>query len=189
MTAPTDDRHRPADALEQGMAAVLEAPRGTGTLDLVVRRPAPDAREVLEEGVLDVREGLVGDDWRRRPSRATDDGTPHPGRQLTLMRSRFAALVAGHVDRWALAGDQLFVDLDLSLDALPAGSRLAVGAAVIEVTDQEHTGCAKFAARYGREAHRLVWSPRGTALRLRGVYARVVEGGTIRPGDAVTLLA
>jgi len=188
MTAPTDRSHLTAAALEQGLAAVLDAPRGAGTLDLVVRRPTLDVREVLDEGVLDVVEGLVGDDWSRRPSRATADGSPHPGRQLTLMSSRFAALVAGDRDRWPLAGDQLFVDLDLSVDALPVGARLAVGAAVVEITDQEHTGCAKFAARYGRDAHQLVWSARGTALRLRGVYARVVEGGPVRAGDAVSVL-
>jgi MOSC domain-containing protein YiiM len=188
MTELSDIRHLGADELEAGLAAVAESPRGAGTLELVVRRPAVDVRDVVEEAVLDPEQGVVGDDWTRRGSTATPDGGPHRGRQLTLMNSRFVALVAGDRDRWALAGDQLFVDLDLSVEALPVGSRLAVGSAVIEMTDQDHTGCVKFADRYGRDAHKLVWSPRGRALRLRGAYAQVVLRGVVRPGDPIRVL-
>jgi hypothetical protein len=186
MEIATAPRQLTAAELEAGLVDVASSPSGTGTLDLVVRRPAVDVREVLAEGVLDLHEGLVGDSWTQRSSRFTDDGSPHPGRQLTLMNSRFAQLVSGAREAWPLAGDQLFVDLDLGVEALPVGTRLAIGAtAVIEITDQAHTGCVKFAERYGKDAHQLVWSPEGTARRLRGAYARVISPGVIRPGDPI----
>jgi hypothetical protein len=173
--------------LEAGLPDLQRSPREVGTLELVVRRPAVDAREVLPEAELDLTAGLVGDTWGERPSSRTPDRSPHPDMQLNVISSRFVELIAGpDRDAWALAGDQLYVDLDLSVDALPAGTRLAIGdRAVIEVTDQPHTGCAKFAARFGRDAHKLVWAEHGKALRLRGLNAKVVVPGTIRPGDAV----
>ncbi len=136
---------------------------------------------------LDPAAGLVGDSWSQRPSSRTTDGSPHPDMQLNVINSRFAELIAGpDRDAWALAGDQLYLDLDLSLDALPAGSRLAIGdRAVIEVTAEPHNGCAKFAARFGRDAHKIVWSAEGQRLRLRGLNARVLIGATIKPGDTV----
>jgi hypothetical protein len=173
------------DALEAGLPQVREAPRDQGVVRLIVRRPAVDAREVLEEGELSLEDGLVGDTWRRRGSSRSADGRAHPDMQLNVMNARAAALVAQHDDRWALAGDQLFVDLDLSGDNLPPGTRLAIGSAIIEVTDQPHTGCGKFVARFGLDAMKLVNSPVGRALNLRGICARVVQPGTIRVGDAV----
>jgi hypothetical protein len=174
--------------LEAALDGIRAAPTTEGVVDMVVRRPAEDEREVLEEGVLDLEEGLVGDDWRRRGSSSTDDGSAHPDRQLTLMGSRTIGAIAGARDRWPLAGDQLFVDLDLSPENLPPGTRLAVGSAVLEVTEELHTGCAKFTERFGKAAIRFVNSPSGRALRLRGMYAKVVEPGTVRPGDAVRKL-
>jgi len=157
---------------------LLGSPLQVGTVELVVCRPAVDERVALDEGMLDVAEGLVGDSWRARGA--------HAGRQLTVVNARFLALLAGP-DRWAEAGDQLYVDLDLSLGNLPAGTRLAFGSeAVIEVTPLPHTGCAKFAARFGPEAREVVNSPLGRELRLRGLNATVVTGGRVRPGDAVT---
>ncbi|WFE19651.1 MOSC domain-containing protein [Solwaraspora sp. WMMD937] len=186
-TAP---RHLPAAELIAGLAEVDRSPRGSGRLDLVVRRPAVDERELLAEGTLDITDGLVGDSWAQRGSSKTGDGSAHPDRQLTVMNSRFVRLVAGDdPQHWGLAGDQLFADLDLHTDALPAGTRLAVGdEAVIEVTAELHNGCAKFANRYGRDAHKLVWSEQGRQARLRGLYARVVVGGVIRPGDQIRVL-
>ena len=124
--------------------------------------------------------------WNQRPSSRTDDGGPHPDMQLNVMNARAVALVAGDRDRWSLAGDQLYVDLDISEANVPPGTQLAIGTAVIEVTDQPHTGCAKFTQRFGLEAHRFVNSRERADLHLRGINAKVVTPGTIRPGDAVT---
>jgi hypothetical protein len=180
-------RHRSLDEILEGLHLVRQSPQGVGTLALAVRRPAVDAREVLSVAELDPDAGLVGDSWSQRSSSRTTDGSPHPDMQLNVINARFIELIAGpDRDAWALAGDQLHVDLDLSVDALPAGSRLAIGdRAVIEVTDQPHNGCAKFAARFGRDAHKIVWTDEGQRLRLRGLNARVVVGATIRTGDEI----
>jgi len=184
-------RHRTLDEIVAGLDVVRQSPRGEGTLALAVRRPAVDVREMLSRAELDPDAGLVGDSWSRRPSSRTSDRSPHPDMQLNVINSRFIELIAGpDRDAWALAGDQLYLDLDLSVDALPAGSRLAIGdRAVIEVTDQPHTGCAKFAARFGRDAHKVVWTEEGRRLRLRGLNARVLVGATIATGDTVRQLS
>jgi MOSC domain-containing protein YiiM len=175
-----------SETLEAGLADVRRSPRETGTLELIVRRPAEGERETLETGELSLESGLVGDTWNIRGSRRSADGGPHPDRQLNLMNARAAALVAGTPERRALAGDQLYVDLDLTEANLPAGTRLALGTAVIEVTDQPHTGCAQFRQRFGPDASRFVNSDAGRELRLRGINARVVVAGTITRGDTVT---
>jgi MOSC domain-containing protein YiiM len=182
-------RHATAEELAAGLAEIRRAPADAGTVEMIVRRPAQDEREVVEEAVLTREEGLVGDHWLARGSRSTADGSADPDRQLTLMGSRVVDLLAGG-DRaaWPLAGDQLYVYLDLGLENLPPGTRLAVGAAIVEVTAPPHTGCAKFSARFGSEALRWVNTPEGRDLRLRGVNARVVEPGRVRPGDAVRRL-
>jgi len=171
--------------LEAGLDNIRSAPKETGSLELIVRRPAVGVREELVEAELDTDHGLVGDTWRMRSSRRTADGSPHPDMQLNIMSSRVVALVAQHKARWALAGDQLFVDLDLSEANLPAGTRLAIGEAIVQVTDQPHTGCAKFVERFGVDAMKFVNSEVGRELNLRGINARVVQPGTIRVGDAV----
>jgi MOSC domain-containing protein YiiM len=181
--------HLGAEELATGLEAIRRAPAAVGTLEMIVRRPTVDEREVVDEGVLTLDDGLVGDHWRARGSRSTADGAADPDRQLTLMGSRLVDLLAGGDRRgWPMAGDQLYVDLDLSVGNLPAGTRLAVGGAVIEVTEPPHTGCAKFSARFGSEALRFVNSPEGRELRLRGLNARVVLPGTVRRGDAVRRL-
>lgn len=182
-------RHLSAAELAEGLPAILAAPRGVGTVELVVRRPAEGEREVLEAGELDLVEGVVGDSWRHRGSRSTPDGSANPEMQLNVMSARVVDLVAaGDRDRWGLAGDQLYLDLDLSEEQLPAGTRLAVGDAVIEVTALPHTGCAKFMQRFGVDAHKFVNAKEHRPLRLRGLCAKVVEPGTVRPGDAVRTL-
>lgn len=183
-------RNRTFDELDAGLDDIRAAPADHGTLELIVRRPAVDQREVLDVGLLDEAEGLVGDTWCSRGSRRTEDGASHPDMQLNVMSARVAALLAGDDhDRWALAGDQLYVDLDLSEANLPPGTRLAIGSTVIEVTDQPHRGCAKFAARFGDDARRWVNAGPGPSLHLRGVNARVVVPGTIRRGDPITRMA
>jgi len=177
--------HLTTAALEAGLAHIYQSPPDLGRVDLIVRRPAIGEREVLSAGTLDETVGLLGDTWNCRPSTRTADRSPHPEMQLNIMNSRVVALVAGGADRWPLAGDQLYVDLDISEANLPPGTRLEVGGAVIEVTAQPHLGCAKFTARFGRDAMRFVNTPEGRALRLRGLNAKVVAGGTVRPGDVV----
>jgi hypothetical protein len=178
-------RHLSTAELEAGLAQIRESPKDNGTLQLIVRRPAVDQREVLTEGYLDLAVGLVGDTWNIRGSKRTTDGTSHPDMQLNIMNARSIALVAADEDRWQLAGDQLYVDLDLSVENLPPGTRLAIGSAVVEVTAQPHRGCVKFKARFGLDAHRFVNSPTGVQLNLRGINAKVVRPGAIRPGDNV----
>jgi hypothetical protein len=171
------------EELEAGLDEIRNAPKEAGELKLIVRRPGIDQREVLREAELDLLEGLVGDTWKIRGSSRTPDGSSHPDMQLNIMSSRVVALVAGTPERWQLAGDQLFIDLDLSAGNLPPGTRLELGSAVIEVTNQPHTGCKKFVERFGLEAMKFVNSPLGRQLHLRGINARVVHPGVIRVGE------
>ena len=179
----TTVRHLNMQELEAGLDVIRQAPTDEGLLELIVRRPGEEQRELLEQGVLDVVEGLVGDNWRARGSSMTPDGSAHPDMQLNIMNSRAAALVAQDGERWQLAGDQLFIDMDLSTENLPPGTRLSIGSAVVEVTSQPHNGCKKFVARFGLDAMKFVNSPVGKQLHLRGINARVVQSGTIRIGD------
>jgi hypothetical protein len=176
-------------ALTAALPHILRSPDVDGTLALIVRRPQVDAREVLAEGELSAADGLVGDSWRLRRSSRTPDGRAHPDMQLNLMNARVIDAIAGAIKRWPLAGDQLFVDFNLGQANIPPGTRLAIGRAVIEITPQPHTGCAKFSARFGLDALKFVNSPDGRVLGLRGVNAKVVQPGIIRTGDAVRKLA
>ena len=180
--------HLTRAALEAGLDRIRQSPADGGILELIVRRPATGQREVLPAAELDPASGLVGDNWRTRGSGSTPDGSAHPDMQLNVMNARAIALLAGSRDRWPLAGDQLYVDLDLSTANLPPGTRLALGGAVIEVTAVPHTGCAKFTQRFGQEAMKFVNSPVGRPLNLRGINARVLQAGPIRAGDVVRKL-
>lgn len=183
--------HRTADELAAFLPMLDDSPRDVGTLRTVVRRPAPGQREVLELGHLDVVEGLVGDTWAARGSRRTSDGSAHPDMQLNLMSHRLVEFLAQDPEREALAGDQMFLDLDLSHANLPAWSELHIGGpegAVIVVTDQPHNGCGKFIARYGKDAMTFVNSAEGKPRRLRGLCAKVVRPGPVRPGDEVVVV-
>ena len=185
MNAEMEITHLPMERLEAALDHIRAAPKDAGVLDLIVRRPAIDQREVLREAKLDLVQGVMGDSWSVRGSSRTEDGSPHPDMQLNIMSSRVIALVAQRTERWPLAGDQLYVDLDLSAANLPPGTRLAIGSAVIEVTAQPHTGCKKFVQRFGLDAMKFVNSPVGRELHLRGINAKVVTPGTIRAGDPV----
>src|SRR5438270_13525181 len=180
-------RHRTLSELESRLDDVRDSPKERGTLELIVRRPAPAEREVLEEGVLDAVEGLLGDRWLES-TRGASGKRADPDRQLTVMNARAAALFAGARERWALCGDQLYVDLDVSYENLPPGTRLSVGEAVIEVTAPLHLGCGKFVKRFGVDAQKLTKSPLGRQLNVRGINARVVIPGTIRRGDTISKL-
>jgi hypothetical protein len=173
-------QHARYDELEAGLPEIERSPRERGTLEMIVRRPQRGEREVLVAAELDVDEGLVGDRWAKGKRRRAN--------QLTLINSRLAALIAMSRDRWPLAGDQLYVDFDLSLEHLPAGSRVGIGSAELEVSPVPHTGCRLFRERYGSDAHRFVNSAEGHALQLRGINAWVVRSGKVQVGDDVRAL-
>lgn len=176
-------KHLTTEELEAGLDEIRRSPSDKGVLKLIVRRPETEQREVLTEGTLDPAHGLVGDNWLARGNRHTEDGSADPEMQLNIMNARVIALVAQDPDRWALAGDQLYIDMDLGPDNLPPGTKLSIGSAVIEVTPPPHTGCKKFVARFGKDAMVFVNSGVGRQLNLRGINARVVKAGTIRTND------
>jgi hypothetical protein len=176
-------KHLTMEELEAAVDHLRQAPKDKGILHLIVCRPKTDEREILDEAQLDPIGGLIGDNWSVRGSSRTPDGSAHPEMQLNIMNARVTALVAQEIERWPLAGDQLYLDMDLSKENLPAGSRLALGSAVIEVSPLPHTGCHKFVSRFGTDAMKFVNSPLGKELCLRGINAKVVQAGTVRKGD------
>ncbi len=171
--------------LDRHLDHVRSSPRDAATLELIVRRPGPGERETVESAVLDAADGLAGDTWLTRGSRSMPDKSADPAAQLTLMSTRVLAAIEPDRTRWPLAGDQLYADLDLSEQNLPAGTRLTVGSVVLEVSELPHTGCARFSARFGADALRWISTPAGRAMRMRGMYVRVVTGGTVRVGDII----
>lgn len=171
--------------LEAGLEHIRQSPKDLGAVQMIVRRPHVDEREILEEAELTLDDGLTGDNWKFRTSRHTPDRSANPEAQITVMNARLIALVAQIEERWPLAGDQLYLDIDLSEDNLPPGTRLAIGSAIIEVTATPHTGCKKFSSRFGVEAMKFVNSVEGKQLHLRGLNTRVVQAGTFRVGDQV----
>jgi hypothetical protein len=186
--ADGNPRYQTLEELETGIGFIMASPVDSGVLEMIVRRPAVDRREILIEARLDETAGLCGDRWTGRASFAEGgiiDDSINRGRQLTLMNSRVISLLAQSTERWQLAGDQLFVDLNLSVSNLPAGARLKIGSAIIEITDHPHTGCSKFADRFGMDALNFVNDPARSDLRLRGVNAMVIQSGMIRKGDTV----
>ena len=174
------------ERLAAGLGQIRDSPADGGRVVLLVRRPAVDQRDLPAEAALSRETGLEGDNWLARGNKNTPDGSADPQRQVTVMNARVAELVADGTDRMPLAGDQIYVDLDLSHDNLPAGSLLAVGQVVLEVSEAPHLGCAKFIERFGTEAMRFVNSRTGRRLRLRGMNARVVVPGVVRLGDLAT---
>jgi hypothetical protein len=176
-------KHLTMQELEAALDHLREAPKDEGVLHLIVCRPAVEERQVLDMAELDPLKGLIGDNWIVRGSSKTPDGGPHPEMQINIMNSRVTALVAQDRERWPLAGDQLYIDMDLSKQNLPAGARIQVGSAVLEVSPLPHTGCHKFVARFGVEAMKFVNSEVGRELCLRGINAKVVQGGVVKVGQ------
>jgi len=176
-------RYLSTEELEAGLESILQAPKDNGTLELIVRRPQIEKREVLSEGKLDLVTGLEGDNWKARGSTSTPDNSANPEMQINIMNSRVIALLAQEKERWQLAGDQLFIDMDLSEINMPAGTKLSIGEAILEITPPPHSGCKKFTARFGLEAMKFVNSPMGKELHLRGVNAKIIQPGIIRVGD------
>ena len=177
--------HLTTAELDVGLDHIRQAPKDTGILELIVRRPLTGQREILEEGELDLVEGLVGDNWGARGSSMTNDGNAHSEMQLNIMNARAISHIAQDKDRWQLAGDQLFIDMDISEHNMPPGTRLSLGTAIIKVTAIPHNGCKKFVARFGLDAMKWVNSEEGKKLHLRGINAKVVQAGSISAGDTV----
>lgn len=182
-------KHLSGEELEAGLAHILEAPGDNGTLQAIVARPASNQRADLPSCNLSLAGGVDGDHWTKGCWMSTDDGKPHPDVQICIMNSRCTALIAQERSRWPLAGDNLFIDMDLRPDNLPVGQQLSIGSAVLEISPVPHNGCEKFVERFGRASVVFVNSPRGKALRLRGVYARVVVDGSVSVGDRVVKMS
>ena len=176
------------EQLEAGLDDIRDAPKDAGVVHLIVRRPETLEREILDEGQLDTAEGLVGDNWRARGSGQTADGSADPECQITIMNSRVTDLVAQDKDRWHLAGDQLYVEMDISRENLPPGTRLGIGDAVLEVSAKPHTGCGKFVERFGADAMKFVNSAVGREMCLRGINTWVIQPGAVSVGDVVRKL-
>ena len=179
----TTSKQLSTEELEQGLDTIRQSPQDEGVLKLIVRRPDVDQRESVAMGHLDISEGLVGDNWQKRGSRHMPGGAADPDMQLNIMNSRVVELVADGLERRELAGDQLYLDMDLSAENLPPGSQLALGEAIIEVTEPPHTGCKKFAARFGRDAVVFVNAGFGKTQNFRGICAKVIQSGDIKTGD------
>ena len=180
-----DVQYLSMEELEAGLDHIRQAPTDQGILKMIVRRPNVDEREVLQTGELDTEQGLVGDTWNVRVNTHSKDGLASVNKQITIMNARSVALLAQSEERWPLAGDQLFVDMDLSDDNIPPGTQLAIGSAIVQVSPDPHSGCNKFSARFGVEAMKFVNSPEGKRLHLRGINTRVIQPGIIQVGDTV----
>jgi len=171
--------------LEAGLNYIRQSPKDNGVVKMIVRRPKDDERDVVETAKLDPEIGLIGDNWKTRGSKHSPDGSANINAQVTVMNSRVIELVSQGEERWQLAGDQFFIDMDLSDENIPAGTQLEIGTAVIEVSAEPHTGCKKFAMRYGTDATKFVNSKDGKHLHLRGINAKIIQAGIVHVGDIV----
>lgn len=175
--------HLDLEALNAQLPTIRQSPLNNGELKMIVRRPKSDEREVLETAELSTEVGLVGDIWPQKPSSSMPNGEPHPAKQITIMNIRSIAAICPEKDRWALAGDQLYVDMNLGYENLPPGAQLQLGETLLQVSEPPHRGCNKFSARFGVDAMRFVNSEAGRELNLRGINAVVVKAGKVKLGD------
>lgn len=178
----------PLAELEAQLPSIKQAPKSAGEVQMIVCRPKTEARQLLEQAQLDVQQGLVGDNWLARGYRKTADGRAHPDMQINIMNIRVIAALCPERNSWPLAGDQFYVDMDLSKSNLPPGTRVSMGSAILEVTAEPHLGCAKFARRFGKDAVRFVNSEQGKQLNLRGINAKVIQSGEVTLGDTMKKL-
>jgi hypothetical protein len=176
------------DELNAGVDEIRNSPADAGVIEMIVRRPDLEQRDVVQQAELDLNLGMIGDNWATRGSSSTPDGSSHPNKQITLMNVRAVSLLAQERENWPIAGDQFYVDMDLSTANLPPGTLLGIGSAVIRVSEERHTGCAKFSARFGSDAMKFVNSPVGRSLQLRGINAKVMQAGVVQVGDVVKKL-
>ena len=177
--------HLTMDQLNSGLSDILQSPKDGGFLRAIVVRPETDLRVSLDECELSPKLGVHGDNWAQGCWRSLPDGSPHPDVQVAIMNARAAALIARQPERWQLAGDNLYVDLDLSSENLATGQQLEIGSTVLEITDQAHNGCQKFAQRFGTDAVKFVNSSVGKKWHLRGIYAKIVRAGVVHVGDQI----
>lgn len=191
MPAPAipPDTFRTRDALMEKLPGLLAAaPKDEGRLDLIVMRPDAEARVLPERIEVTAGDGLPGDHWKHGAGNMREDGTADPDAQICIMMSGCIEAIAGPRENWAPAGDNFFLDMDLTPANMPPGTRFSIGTAEFVVTARPHNGCQKFIDRYGRDACLFVNTGAGKDLRLRGIYARVTKDGTVGLGDRVRKL-
>lgn len=184
-TITTVAPHRAMVELNAGLDYIQRSPRDSGKVEMIVVRPAHDERIVLDRCELSPDGGVHGDDWATMCGLKLPDGRSNPEVQVTIMNARLAEVIAPDRAHWPLAGDQIYADLDLSYANLPVGQRLALGTAVLEITAELHKGCAQFMARFGNDALKFISNDAGKHLNLRGIYAKIVQPGTVSVGDVI----
>ena len=178
-------RHLNREELQAGLPHILASPDDDGVLEAIVVRPVSEERREVTQCRLTLAGGVESDHWANGCWKSTESGDPHPDVQICIMNARCIGLIAQERENWAPAGDNLFIDMNLTPDNMPPGQRIAVGSVILEITDTPHKGCAKFIRRYGRDACVFVNTGDGDRYKLRGIYARVVQDGTVRTGDRV----
>jgi len=168
------------DEINSNLSFILSSPKDVGKIESIIVRRRKNERELRKEVFLSPEKGVEGDRWYD-----LSKGKPDPRRQLTIINSRLIKLLAQSVERMQLAGDNLIIDLDISDANLPVGQRLTIGKVMVEITDVPHTGCSRFAERYGNDAVEFINAPERSSLRLRGVYAKFLNSGLIHVGDII----
>ena len=179
------ETHFTLEDLYTKLEHIQQSPKESGRVELIVRRPTTEEREIISQGRLIPSAGLEGDNWRARGSTSIPDGSANPEAEITLMNTRVIQALTQDETRWALAGDQFFVDFDLSEENLPAGSRLAIGSAIVEVSSLPHNGCKKFSARFGVDALKFISTAENKPLRMRGINAKIIQAGEVKQGDLI----